>query len=172
MLFCGQPNLGKKKNQNITSKTANYIIETKIIHKHTRLGSRRCSASQRPIQELVCAGGTGPCHQPGCSFMKEQLERSGRTGHEQEQEEGWQQVMMSHTVLYSSTSARLWILVNNGAKHLPWGVCVSALQHLLANSHRNLYSELPANMCTACRLCYISICQVSSWKFILCQQNH
>lgn len=62
--------------------------EKKNIHKHTCLGSRRCSASQRAIQELMCAGGTGPCHQPGCSFMKEQLERSGGTGHEQEQEEG------------------------------------------------------------------------------------
>ncbi len=26
----------------------------------------------------MCAGGTGPRHQPGCSFMKEQLERDLR----------------------------------------------------------------------------------------------
>lgn len=25
----------------------------------------------------MCAGGTGPCHQPGRSFMEKQLERDG-----------------------------------------------------------------------------------------------
>lgn len=46
-------------------------------YQHTCLGSGRCSSSQWAIQELMCAGGTGPCHQPGSSFMKEQLERDG-----------------------------------------------------------------------------------------------
>lgn len=35
----------------------------------------------------MCAGGTGARHQPGCSFMKEQLERDGGTRDEKEEEE-------------------------------------------------------------------------------------
>lgn len=58
------------------------------IHSRTCFGSRCCSPSQGAIQELMRASGTGPCHQPGCRFMEEQLERRSE---EEEQMKGGQE---------------------------------------------------------------------------------
>lgn len=57
----------------------------------------------------MCARGTGPRHQPGCSFMEEQLERDG--GERDERREGGGGGMRASDYdsyrMFSSTSERL-----------------------------------------------------------------
>lgn len=154
-----------------------YQIHSNIVHArahtHTCLGSGCCSAPQWAIQKLMCAGGTGPRHQPGRSFMEKQLERDGVQRERGERRGGGGGTTASDDdshITLGSTSERLWSLVNNAAKRLPQGVCVCMCARACvccntSQPHRELY--IP---CTACKyvhwIIFVSISNVLLCAFI------